>query len=72
MSPTRITQGLLLDKINDRIQIKTDRVIREILVYGTKYALWVPANWNEHFPLIDATILEKMRDDTINFDFKCG
>jgi hypothetical protein len=66
------SRGLLLDKIKDRIQIKTDRLVREILVYGTRYALWVSANWNEHFALIDATTLEKIRDDTINFDFKCG
>ena len=66
------SRGLLLDKINDMIQIKTDRLIREILVYGTKYALWVTANWNEHLVLIDAATLEELRDETINFDFKSG
>jgi hypothetical protein len=40
------SRGLLLDKIDDVIQIKSDRLIREILVYGTKYTLWVTANWN--------------------------
>jgi hypothetical protein len=66
------SRGLLLDKINDKIQIKTDRLIREILVYGTKYTLWVSANWNEHFALIDTATLEKLRDETIKFDFKIG
>lgn len=66
------SRGLLLDKINDVIQIKTDRLVREILVYGTKYALWVTANWNEHLDLIDPATLEKLRDETIKFDFKSG
>ena len=64
------SRGLLSGKINDVVQIKTDWLIREILVYGTKYALWVSANWNEHFALIGTGRLEKLRDDTNKFDFK--
>jgi hypothetical protein len=28
------------------------------------------ANWNEHFVLIGAAELEKLRDDAVSFDFK--
>jgi hypothetical protein len=64
------SRGLLLDKIGDTIQIKSDRLIREILIYGSKYMLWVAAHWNEHFSLMDSATLEDLRDKMINFDFK--
>ena len=64
------SRGLLLASVHDTIQIKTDRLVREILVFGTKYTLWVAVNWNEHFALIDAEALEKLRNETINFDFR--
>jgi hypothetical protein len=63
-------RGLLLDRTNEMIQIKTDRFVREILIYGTKYALWVTANWNEHFQLINVIALEALRDEVLNFDLK--
>lgn len=54
------SRGLLLDKINDTIQIKTDRLVREILVFGTKYMVWIALNWNEHFVLVDRGTLEQL------------
>jgi hypothetical protein len=59
-----------VDKVENVIQIKSDRLIDPIIVYSSRYALWVTANWNEHFALIPNAILEKLRDDAIQFDFK--
>lgn len=64
------SRGLLLDRVGDLIQIKTDLLVREILVFGTRYALWVAANWNAHFALIDSNSLDNLRDDLLSFDFK--
>jgi hypothetical protein len=63
------SRGLLLDKSNDVIQIKSDLLIRAVLVFGTRYALWVTANWNEHLGLMDTKTLKKLRDQAMNFDF---
>jgi hypothetical protein len=63
------SRGLLLDRSNDVIQIKSDLLIREVLVFGTRYAIWVTANWNEHSRLMDTKTLEKLRDEAMNFDF---
>src|SRR5579883_3158632 len=64
------SRGLLLDKVDSVLQIKTDRLIREILIFGTRYALWVAAHWNEHFGLIDAAKPENVRDEALGFNFK--
>jgi len=64
------SRGVLVDRVENIIQIKSDRLIDPIVVYGTRYALWVTANWNEHFALIPNAVLEKLRDDAIQFDFK--
>jgi hypothetical protein len=64
------SRGLLLDKINDTIQIKTDRLVREILIFGTKYTIWITLNWNKCFALLDHTNLEKLGDEAINFDIR--
>jgi hypothetical protein len=64
------SRGLLLGKTNNIIEIKSDRFVSPILVYGTKYTIWVAANWNETLALIDAASLEKLRDDAVNFTFK--
>ena len=64
------SRGLLLTSSGGTVQIQSDRLIEAILVYGTKYALYSAANWNEHFLLIDAAKIEKLKDDAIKFDFK--
>lgn len=64
------SRGLLLDKINDTIQIKTDHLVREILIFGTKYMVWIALNWNEYFVLLDRAALDKLGNEAINFDFK--
>jgi hypothetical protein len=64
------SRGLLLTNINNQTQIKSDRLIREILVFGTKYALWVTAKWNQEFALIPAPALQELLDLALNFDFK--
>jgi len=64
------SRGLLLEKINNAVQIKSEFLVPEILVYGSKYTLWITANWNEHFALIEPAKLEQLRDEAINFRFK--
>ncbi len=62
-------RGLLLGKVDNEIQIQTDRLISPILVYGTKYMLWVTAHWNELFKLVENSKLEKVLSHTVNFPF---
>jgi hypothetical protein len=57
-------------KVDNVIQIKSDRLIDPIIVYSSRSASWVTANWSEHLALIPNAILEKLRDDVIQFDFK--
>lgn len=64
------SRGLLPPAAGGTIQIQSDRFIRLVLVFGTRYAFYTARNWNEHFRLIDATKIEKLQDDAINFDFK--
>jgi hypothetical protein len=64
------SRGLLLATVGGTIHIQSDRLIRETLVYGTKYALYTAANWNEHFHLIDAARIDELLDNATNFDFK--
>jgi len=64
------SRGVLVDKVENVIQVKSHRLIDPIIVYSSRYVLWVTANWNEHFALIPNAILEKLRDDVIQFDFK--
>ncbi len=59
--------GLLLEKAEEQIQIQTDRLIGPILVYGTKYMLWVTAHWNEHFKLVEGSKLDEILNETMNF-----
>jgi hypothetical protein len=63
-------RGLLLEEVDKEIQIQTDQLITPILVYGTKYMLWVTAHWNEHFKLIDELKLQRILDEAVNFDFR--
>lgn len=62
-------RGLLLDKRDNEIQIQTDRLVTPILVYGTKYMLWIAAHWNEHFKLIEESELKQILDQSVHFDF---
>jgi|ERR1700722_9270198 hypothetical protein len=57
------SRGVLVHKVDNVIQIKSDRLIDPIIVYSSRSALWVTANWSEHFALIPNAILEKLRDD---------
>lgn len=63
------SRGLLLDKVDNEIQIQTDRLITPILGYGTKYMLWVTAHWNEHFKLVEESKLQEILAEAVNFDF---
>jgi Family of unknown function (DUF5677) len=59
------SRGILLDKIGDKIEINSDRLVPAILIAGTKYALAVAEKWNEQYALIDSHDLKKLIDEAI-------
>lgn len=63
-------RGLLLDKVDGTIQITSDALIDELLIYGTKYVLAVTLYWNEHFALGDSGKLSELHAEAVGFDFK--
>jgi hypothetical protein len=65
-------RGMLLDEGDGTIQITTDVLVREILVYGTKYVLRVALYWNEHFALADAAKLSELHAEAVGFDFNAA
>ena len=65
-------RGMLLDEGDGTIQITTDVLVREILVYGTKYMLRVALYWNEHFALADTAKLSELHAEAVGFDFNAA
>jgi hypothetical protein len=63
-------RGILLDTVGGTIQITRDVLVREMLVYGTKYMLGVALYWNEQFALADATKLSELLAEAVAFNFK--
>lgn len=63
-------RGLLLEKSDGTIQITTDVLVNELLVYGTRYMLAVTLYWNEQFALADSAKLAELHAEAVCFDFK--
>jgi hypothetical protein len=52
------------------VDIRTGTLVREILVFGTRYVLDVTRLWNEHFNQIDGAGLAKLAREAARFDFQ--
>jgi hypothetical protein len=44
-------QGILFAQRGEIVEIRTDLLVREILVFGTRYIIGIAQPWNEHFGL---------------------
>jgi hypothetical protein len=62
-------QGILMDRVGNTLEIRTDMLVREILVFGTRYMISVAKHWNDVFGLIEATHLAELAVEAINFNF---
>jgi hypothetical protein len=61
--------GILIGVKSAVINIKTDFLVREILVFGTRYILGILERWNEHFRLADPVQLDGITKRALEFDF---
>jgi hypothetical protein len=51
------------------VQIKSDRFVEAVRVYGARYALCVAQRLNEHFAIVDEMKLKGIEDNAFNFEF---
>ena len=62
-------QGFLLDKRGSTVEIRTDMLVREILVFGTRYVVSIAKFWNDHFGLLNLAELATLAQEALDFDF---
>ncbi len=63
-------QGVLLERRGNVVEIRTDMLVREILVFGTRYMIEIARWWNEHFSLLKTQLLGDLAQEAVNFDFR--
>jgi hypothetical protein len=51
------------------LEIHTGLLVREILVFGTRYVTSVAKQWNDVFGLLEATQLAALAVEAVNFNF---
>jgi hypothetical protein len=66
------SQGILLHRVGNVVEIRTDILVREILVFGTRYMLNVAKHWNDAFGLMELAKLTELAKDAVNFNFAAG
>jgi hypothetical protein len=64
------TQGILLEIRSEGIEIRSDRMVREILVFGCRYILGLTLLWNERFNLVDEKVRTGLSSKALGFDFR--
>jgi hypothetical protein len=62
-------RGILFRRTGEIVAIRTDSLVREILVFGTRYVVEITRLWNEHFGLIDVVKLGELADEAVAFKF---
>lgn len=65
-------QGILMERRGDIVGIRTDMLVREILIFGTKYMIEVARIWNENSALLDTPTLANLAKEAVDFDFSAG
>lgn len=63
------SQGILLEKRAERIEILTGRMVPEILVFGCRYVLLIAQLWNECFNVIDEETMSSLMAEALAFNF---
>jgi len=62
-------QGILMDRVGDLLEIRTDILVPEILVFGTRYMLNVAKHWSDAFGVLETADLLALANDAVNFNF---
>jgi hypothetical protein len=62
-------QGILMSRVGNTVEIRTDILVREILVFGTRYMIKVTKHWNDTFRFIEASRLEELACKAVRFNF---
>lgn len=60
-------QGVLLERVGNTLEIRTDMLVREILVFGTRYMISVAKHWNDVFGLMEPDQLAELAAEAVNF-----
>ncbi len=63
-------QGILVRNRAGIVEIRTDTLVRELLVFGTRYMIEIARLWSEHFAIIEIPVLASLASEALNFDFK--
>jgi uncharacterized protein DUF5677 len=63
------SQGVLMERVGNTLEIRTGLLVREILVFGTRYMISVAKQWNDVFGLLEATQLAELAVEAVNFNF---
>ena len=63
-------QGILVKNRAGTVQIRTDALVRELLVFGTRYMIEIARRWSEHFAIIEIPVLASLASEALDFDFK--
>jgi len=64
------TQGILLEVRSEGIEIRSHRMVPEILVFGCRYILGLALFWNESFNLVDEEVRAGLSSEALGFDFR--
>ena len=64
------SQGILFRRAGDVMEIRTDILVSEILIFGTRYILDVTRLWNGQFNLIDGVDLAQLSSEAERFVFQ--
>lgn len=62
-------QGILFAQRGKIVEIRTDLLVREILVFGTRYMIAIAQLWNEPFGLLSSRDLASLGHEALSFDF---
>jgi hypothetical protein len=58
-----------MDRVGDLLEIRTDILVPEILVFGTRYMLNVAKHWSDAFGVLETADLLALANDAVNFNF---
>jgi hypothetical protein len=64
------TRAITVTQIGNQVQIKSDRLVTPILVFGSRYVLAVTGLWNAQFGLIPEETIQRLNEMAFDMDMK--
>jgi hypothetical protein len=64
------SQGILLTERERRLEIRSNRLIPEILVFGVRYVLGIAGLWNDCFGIMEKRSIDALAEEAVNFKFR--